>query len=308
MFKKSTHTAKRFAFVALAVMAIGFGTLAAENKLVYCVCNPRSKLIELLRSVGARGDFKVMHIPGNWAYCHEHNFTDITAGWYREDAPATYKKANEDIYSELKRQNVFVGENTHTAKDFFEKNPNFLHDPRLQLIFLVSDLHAAIISYYSQKQDYFDKLPATQMTDSIGLRGMYELLKQITTNGGTPPHFIKSEDLFFKPKETMQSLCTFLHIPFKENCLSWHDAGSDFTSFSQLGWYTIELTDCSKKWHGKAIASTGFTKPEVYKVDAKNNPTFEEIINPEHRAICARAYKENLPYYRLLRREKMSKL
>lgn len=309
MIRNYTHYTKFFKLMALIVMAMSFAPLLAEhNKLVYSVCNPRSKLIELLRSFGTRGDFKVMHIPGNWAYCHEHNFTDIVKGWYREDAPSTYLKTKQDIYEELNKQSVFVGENTHTATDFFEKNPDFLKDPRLQLIFLVSDLHAAVISYYIKKQEYFDKLPPTQMTDSIGLKGMYELLLKIIKNGGKPPHFIKSEDLFFKTKATMQSLCKFLRVPFKENSLQWPDASLGFESFTQWGWYTIELTQCSKDWHMEAIKSTGFTKPSVYQVDAKGNPTFVEIANTKHRDICIQAYKDNLPYYELLCGKKMSKL
>lgn len=283
-------------------MLISSEQLLGQNKLVYCICNPRSKLIELMRMIGNRGDFKVMHIPANWAYCNvpAHIYTDITKGWYREDAPATYAKAQEDIFNEAEKNNVFVGENTHTANEFLKENSQFLKDPRLQLVFLVSSLHGAVISYYRKKKDYFDKLPATQMADSIGLKGMYELLIDIKKDGGTPPLIIKSEDLYFKTQDTVQSLCHFLNVPFKKEALNWADASSNFISFEQWGWYTIELTDCSKAWHMEAIKSTGFTKPETFAIDYQGNPTFEEIENPHHREICIQAYKENLVYYNLL--------
>ena len=308
MLRNLQHYAKSFKLMILMALTMTFISSYAENKLVYCVCNPRSKLIELLRCVGSGSDFKVMHIPGNWAYCHKHNFTDITKGWYREGAPTTYQQTKEDIYKELAKQSVFVGENTHTAADFFQENPDFLKDPRLQLVFLISNLPGAIISYYRKKQEYFDKLPKSQMTDSIGLKGMYELLKQITSNGGKAPHFIRSEDLYIKPSKTVESLCKFLGVPFRENSLHWLDQSAQFTNFAQWGWYTIELTDCSKTWHMEAIKSTGFTKPETFAVDVKGNPTFEEIANPKHRDICMRAYRDNLPYYELLFGKRMSKL
>lgn len=138
------------------------------------------------------------------------------------------------------------------------------------------------------------------MTDSVGLKGMYELLIDIKKNGGIPPLIIKSEELYFKTEETVRSLCSFLNVPFKKEALHWHDASADFVSFEQWSWYTIELTNCSKAWHMDAIKSTGFTQPETFAVDAQGNPTFEEIENPRHKEICIQAYKDNLVYYNLL--------
>lgn len=305
MFPKNNYRAFFMRLLAFAFFITGIGQLLAQNKLVYCICNPRSSLVELLRMMGERGDFKVMHIPANWAYCNNdaHNYTEITKGWYREDAPSTYAKANEDILKEAESGNVFVGENTHTAKEFLEQNPNFIKDSRLKLILLVSNPHASIISYYKKKQDdysIFDKMPTTQLSESIGLKGIYDLLMEIKKNGGNPPLMIKSEDLYLKTQETVQSICDFLQIPFKENSLHWKDLSSNFSNFADYGWYTIELTDCAKKWHGDAIKSTGFTEPATFAVDARGNPTFEEVVIPKHRELCIEAYKENAHYYKLL--------
>ena len=294
-----THVLLAAAMISGFIEA-GSDVKTPTHRIIYCMCNPRSALIELLRMVGERGDFKVMHIPGNWAYCHAHNYTELTKGWYREDAPAIYEQTLADILKEAETADVFVGENTHTAKDFFEVNKDFLKDPRLEMIFLVSDPHASIISYYEKKQSYFDSMPASQMSDSLGLKGMYELGEKIKEQTGNRPFTIKSEDLYFKTQEMVSTLCKYLHIPFIEKALRWKDASASFSSFTDLGWYTIELTDCSKTWHGNAIKSTCFSRPVTYAVDAHGNPTFEEISNPKHREICQRAYEENIGYYNLL--------
>ncbi len=299
LFRKNCYTA--FVKTLSFILCIGaFEYLVGNNRISYLIANPRASLVEFLRMVGNRGDFKVMHIPANWAYCHAHNYTDIAKGWYREDAPTTYAQAKADILKEVEKAPVFVGENTHTAKDFLEYDKDFIKDPRVQLVFLISNPHRAIIEYYEKKKNYFDKLPSSQLSESIGLKDLYKLLEDMKKNGLTLPLIIKSEDLYYTTKEAVQSVCDYLHVPFKEESLHWKDISENFSSFTDLGWYTIELTECSKHWHGDAIKSTGFSEPQAYALDKNHNPTFEEISNPEHRRICMQAYEENIAYYKLL--------
>ncbi len=269
----------------------------AENRIVYLIANPRASMVEFLRMIGNRGDFKVMHIPANWAYCHAHNYTKLTEGWYREDAPKTYLQAKDDIYKEAENSAVFVGENTHTAKDFLEENKEFIKDPRVQLIILVRNPHGSIIDYYEKKEKIFDELPRSQLSASMGFKDVYELV-QVMNSQGCNPLIIQTEDLYNNTKNTVQSVCDYLNVPCKEEWLHWKDISENFTSFP--GWYTIEVTKTAVDWHMDAIKSTGFTRSMTYVVDEEGNPTFQEISNPKHREICIEAYQENLPYYELL--------
>ena len=271
--------------------------IVSQNQIVYLISNPRASMVELLRWAGNNNNFKVMHIPANYAYCHANNFVKTVEGWYRADAPTTYEEAMNDISKEADKSNVFVGENTHTVNQFLPANPNFMNDPRVKFLVLIRELHGSTIDYYMQKKDYFDTLPEEQMSRSLGFEGLYNLLLEFRKNGKGLPLIISSEDLANKTDETVKRICDYLNIPFKAETLKWNDISKGFKTFTDsLGWYTIELTDCSLKWHEKAIKSTGFTHIERYAV-ADGKPTFEEIENLKHREICQKAYEENLVYY-----------
>jgi Sulfotransferase domain len=287
-------------YFMLAGCLIGLSQpLTAHNRIVYLIANPRTCMVEFLRMIHARdGDFKVMHIPANWAYCHVNNYLDIVKGWYREDAPTSYVEACQTILQEAETAPVFVGENTHTAVEFLAANESFKINPQVQYICLLGEPHKSVISYYEKKKNYFDELPRSQMSKSMGLKDLYELTLEFEAKNLPKPLFLKSEDLYYNTEETVKRVCQYLDIPFKEESLHWQDLSENFTSFP--GWYTIELTDCAKTWHLPAISSTGFTKPASYELDASGRPTFAEIDNPEHREICRQAYEENLVYYNLL--------
>lgn len=85
--------------------------LKANNRIVYLISNPRSSMLEFLRMIGERGDFKVMHIPANYAYCHANDYVELVKGWYREDAPSNYVQAKEDILKEAEKK-MFLLEKT----------------------------------------------------------------------------------------------------------------------------------------------------------------------------------------------------
>lgn len=277
--------------------------LADRPMIVYLIANPRAGLVEFLRMIGERGDFKVMHIPGNWAYCRVHDFTHLVDGWYREDAPATYAETKADILKWAEKGNVFVGENSHTAKDFLAYEEEFIKDQRVRLLFLISDPHSSIISYYKKKKAYFDELPVGQLVESMGLQYLYELSQKLKQSGCGAPLVIKTQDLHLKPNKTVQRICDYLQIPFIKESLSWENAESTFLDFTDFGWYTIELPGCSKHWHSSAIKSTRFSKLASYAVDKQGNPTFEEVENPQHRARCIDAYNKSISYYTLLSAE-----
>lgn len=167
----------------------------------------------------------------------------------------------------------------------------------MQFLVLIREPYGSIIDYYDQKKDYFDKLSEDQMDKSIGFEGLYNLLNQIKASNNVIPLIFSTEDLYYNTNNTVQKICDYLNIDFKEESLRWNDISENFTTFESQGWYTIELTDCSKKWHEKAIKSTGFTRPMGYALNVIGEAKFEEIENPKHRAICKKAYEDNLVYY-----------
>ena len=75
--------------------------------------------------------------------------------------------------------------------------------------------------------------------------------------------------------------------------LVWDNLGDGFSGKNE--WHEIKKQEITHHWHNDAIQSTGFAQPHhSYDVDQDGNPTFVEIKNLEHRALCINAYKENL--------------
>ncbi len=264
--------------------------------IVYLVATPCSGMVELLRMMHERGDMTVMHIPANLAYCHVHNYVDIVRGWYREGAPVNYQQAVAEIDKMALTAPVVVGENTHTAVEFLAENQEFANRPEVHYVFLIADPHSIIISYYEKKKEYFDQLPKEQITNSVGFKELYAFITSLKDkeNG---VFICQSEDLYYRSETTVQSLCNYLHIPYLPKALHWKDLSHNFSTFP---FWTIENTSCSYTWHLDAIKSTRFTQPQQYATDSYGNPTFEEIIDENHRKICVDAYKENKVYYDLI--------
>lgn len=267
------------------------------HPITYIVATPCSGLIETLRMMHQRGDMNVMHIPGNLAYCHVHNYLNIVQGWYRDDAPTSYAQAAAEIESMAQKGPVVVGENTHTAMEFLADNPDFANNPNVQYVFLIGDPHEITISYYDKKKDYFDQMPEEQIARSIGYKELHAFIASLRENGKRV-FICETKSLYERPDTTIKALCTYLHILYKPEALHWSDLSANFKTFP---FWTIENTNCSLEWHSDAIRSTEFTPSQTYKVDAEGNPTFEEIENEKHHTICEKAYEENKVYYDLIK-------
>jgi hypothetical protein len=281
-------------FAKFLCLLIPFSALQPAEKIVYLIATPCSKTLEVLRMIHERGDFNVMDIPANLAYCHVHNYVHLVEGWYRDDAPTTYLQAAQEIDKMALKGPVFVGETTHTATEFLAANPELAS--RMQYVCLIGNPHNLTISYYEKKKDYFDQMPETQMANSIGLKDLYEFIISLKEHDRAVC-ICRSDDLYYHTEDTVKSMCGHLQIPYMPHALHWKDISENFTT---LPFWTIANTSCILAWNLDVIQSTGFTLPQQYAVDEQGNPTFEEIANPKHRKICADAYNENMIYYHLI--------
>lgn len=250
------------------IQALKGAATRIHHNIVYLAATPCSAMVEVLRMIAQRGDMLAMHIPGNLAYCHVPryidgktiNYLNIVKGWYKDEAPTTYQKTAEVIHQQAALTPVFIGENTHTATEFLTANPDFARQDNVRFVFLIGNPHHLIIDYYNKKKDYFDQLPEAQMANSVGLKDLYEFIKQLTSQHKAV-FICESEKLYSAPEATVQALCNYLQVPFMPESLHWKDISVDFT---ELPFWTIENTECSRTWHMKAIQSTGFTQPPQY--------------------------------------------
>lgn len=267
-----------------------------KNQIIYMISTPCSAMTQFLRMIAQRKDFMAMHIPANFAYCYQHNDLDLVKGWYKEDAPTTYEKAYQTIQKEALKQPLFIAETSHTATEFLTANPTFITNNPVQFLILLGNVHNLTISYYEKKKEYFDKLSADQISNSIGLKALYECLLHLKKQNKNIV-ICYTPDLFSKTETTVKTICQKLEIPYKPESLQWQNLDTNFTA---LPFWTIETASCSRTWQQDVITSNGFTKPEQYAVDKQGNPTFEEIKNKKHREICNKAYQENKLYFDLI--------
>lgn len=262
-----------------------------ENKIIYLISPPRSLSVAFLRMMEARGDFKIMHEPAMSPYV----FLDpnLTADWMKPDAFKTFAEVKQKISENAQVSNVFVKEISFSAQKYLHEDSALVTNPNVYFVFLLRDPHHVVISYYKKKPYLQDS-----MSHQIGYQATYEIFKDIQAKAINAPLIILSEDLYSKPKETVEKFCKHVGISFLEKSLHWEDLGEEFSG--HVAWGESKYKHITHHWHGDAIRSTGFGTPNKYAIDSNGKPTFQEIIVEEHKQACIKAYSENLMYYNKL--------
>jgi hypothetical protein len=240
----------------------------------------------------SRGDFKIMHEPNQLAFNLQFSHIDITRKWFKQDAPQTFNEVKNKILSESRSANVFVKEISFAIKDFLLNDPEFVRNPNIHFVFLLRNPHHSVISFYKKC-----RILDNQFSKLIGYKDCYEIFDAIKKHAINKPVLILSEDLYINTKETVETFCKNVEIDFNEKSLEWSNLGTDFDG--TIEWQEIKNKEITHHWHGDAIRSTKFSKPEDYKVDDNGNPTFAEVKN-EHLDLCKQAYNDNLLYYNLM--------
>jgi len=265
--------------------------LGSENqhKIVYLNSGPRALSTVFLRMMESRGDFIVYHEPTIPVYDKVH-YKEITEGWFREDAFSTFEDVKQKLFASQKDSNVFVKDMSFSSHDYIVNDEAFMRDPSIYFLFLVRHPHHTSISLY-QKED--EIIPI--MSDQLGLRKLYEEYEAIRKKNPNGVKIIFSEQLYNEPELTMSAVCHHLGIPFLENAFKWKRHDEHFQG--HIEWHEQKVGSRIQHWHGRAIQSEKIGKPNTYKTDPMRNPTFEEIIDENHRVEMIKVYQENLIYH-----------
>ncbi len=270
-----------------------------KNKIVYMISPPRSLSVAFLRMMESRGDFKVMNEPSQWAWCSIDQY-EKAKKWFKKDAPKTFDEVKKIIFNKAQTSNVFVKEMSFAVKDFLVQDTELLKKDSVYFVFLVRNPHHSVVSFYKKQQLVCKGLEEDELTNLMGYKELYEAFKHIKAHAIHVPCIVLSEDLYLYPERTLKALFDFLVIPFKKSALEWTSLTDNFLGET---WDEIKPKNIMQTWHDDAIKSSGFQMPSIYKVDNDGRPTFEEVVNLEHRAICKNAYKKNLYFYNKLLEE-----
>ena len=292
------QTINSFKLLIAAWSILASTIIFSTHKIVIQVSPPRCLSTAALRMWQARCDFMVLNEPFTSAFVFTtQNTHTLPSNWCHENAPHTFEEVLQKILLMAESGPVFVKEESYALVDYLKSNPSLMQNANVHFIFLVRNPHDALSSYYKNHKKIFDNFSYL-----AGFEQCYKIFKMVQVYGAHKPIIICAEDLYSKPYETAQCMCTTLNIPFLERMLQWEDLGDSFTGITE--WGEVKNPELTHYWHGAAINSTTFHKPNSYEVDAQGNPTFSEVKNDADRQACFDAYYYNKAYYDLLLAEK----
>lgn len=169
----------------------------------------------------------------------------------------------------------------------------FIQNKNVHFVFLLRNPHESLISFYKKSRS----CPAI-LNYIIGYEPFYNIVQKVKMKSTNKLTVILTEDLCGNPEKVIKEFCDSLSIPFIPESLHWSSEDQIFDY--QKGWHEIKTNEAMQIWHGEAIKSSSFGKLNKYSVDEEGNPTFEEIIDPEHKETYKLSYLYNLKFYRML--------
>lgn len=263
------------------------------HKTVFLISPPRSLSVAFLRMMDACNYFIILNEPFISAFGMSiESERELTQGWWKENAPDTYEKAEEVVLAHMTQSPVFIKEIAFVIDEYLQKPNPFIGNPEVEFIFLVRNPHHMLCSYYKSLGTIVENFCYLASYEQL-----YRLYTLVNAHHPNKPLVILSEDLYTNPKHTAQRVCTHIGIPFKDSMLHWENLDS---SFNGQQWHDLKVDSWIEKWHGDAMHSTGISKPRTYETDANGNPTFSEIKNDADRVEVWDTYKRNKLFYDLL--------
>lgn len=286
--------------ILLTIVMMSMSQVEANYKKVILISTPRSLSTVFLRMMEARGDFKVFNEPGMAAFHRQKHQTKPLESVFSLQAPSTYAEVYDILNTELKNSNVFIKE-MHFAAKAYLTDESFISSPECFVIFLVRNPHHAAISNFkklctatgnAEKVWYVKR----EFPDYMSYASLYELYDEIQRKSMHKPYVILAEELAQNPEQVLTDMCAYLDIPMKQECLTWNKLDTTFST--QEHWHDSKHSKGSWIWHDRAMQSDSFGTLPSYAVDAKGEPTFEEIKDPELRGAHKWEYLNNLMYYK----------
>lgn len=185
----------------------------SNNKIVYLISPARSSSVAFLRMMQARGDFKIIHEPSQFAYISTPTFNNTdTIKWYSKNALKTHEDVKLKILQESKNSHVFVKEISMAMKNFIKNNKEFIKLPNMYFVFLIRNPHHSIISLY--KKLLPNPLIYHDLSVIVGYEACFEIYKEIKNICVNKPIIILSEDLYKDAETTIQKFCKAVDIDF----------------------------------------------------------------------------------------------
>lgn len=283
----------RYSVGVVLISMIIFTIIGAKPKVIYLISTPRSLSTVFLCMMHARGDCAIINEPGVQTYLHVYKETKRLDTTYWNNPVQTFAEVENNICKVVNRNAItFVKELGFAACCYLSPESELLKEQDYYVVFLIRDPHSALVSNYK-------KLPMIQNTlDSIlSYKMLYELFQQFKQRGTHQPLIICTKELTADPHNVVAQFCAQVGIPFSANHLSWQPIDEHFSL--ERDWNCVKPAGVAAHWYDNAMKSSGFVKATSYAVDEYNQPTFEEINNPEHRKFYKKIYSDNMPYYQL---------
>lgn len=279
-----------FLVVYLSMVQLPLFSRSCENKIIYLFSAPRSLSTAFLRMMESREDFTIYNeptIPLYYKDFEEEEFID----YFIEGGPVSFEEVKTNIYSSLKKQNVFIKDMSYSSYHYSFVDKDFISDPSVFFVVLVRNPHHSLLSCYKKESFLYPEI-----NEVLGLKRVYEeyeLLKKANPNG---VKIVFSEQLYKNPRDVMTAYCDCLDIPFTEKAFHWNK----LTSNDQVNeiWNQYKKKEVTFNWYDNALNSTGIGKPHEYQTDQDGNPTFEEISDLEDRNAMIKVYEESMIYYK----------
>jgi len=267
-----------------------------DNKIVYLISPPRSLSVAFLRMMHTRGDFAIMNEPSQMAFINVKGFKTVST-WFKPEALPTFNHVKDAIIRTSQTQHVFAKEMAFAIEEFHCNDQELMKLPNAYFVFLVRNPHHTILSMY-KKHVLFH--PSADHLDAIlGYHNLWNIIQTVDAHAANKPYIIYTEDLYTDPYNSIKQFCEHIGIEFKPAALSWPSLEhSNFDVAKE--WSEVKYPEFVSHWHGDAMNSTGFAKPQSYEVDQDGNPTFSEVQNAEHREMCRTIYYDQLQYYQLI--------
>lgn len=272
-------------------LLLGVTCCFGNHKIIFLISLARSASTPFLRMMRERGDFIMIHEPGvaAWGLVKSNG----NQKYVRRYLPTTYEGVVNLIEEQAQKSNVFVKEMSFAATGYLTPECTLFKNPDIHFVFLIRHPHACYISNYKRIGGINGVL-----AEVLSYKDLFELCQRIAKHGCNKPLVIRSEMLCEDPLTTAHSFCDAVMIPFIPKSLEWENLFYHLENTTE--WYDTSLCRFTEHWNSRAIKTTAFEKLPTYTCDAQGNPTFEEIANPEYRALYKKIYEENMPYYRQL--------
>lgn len=265
------------------------------NPVIYQVSQPCSGSVACTRSWQKRGDTVILHEHAELPYFAQFPQVNLPK-IFKDTTCDTFDAVHDEIIAYAETSPVFVKEMSPAAHAFIKAHPDFFKQSYVYPVFLVRNPHGTIISFYKKFHKSTKEFNPTLFKALLGFDDLAEVWKAAQAAANSP-FVLLDKELDKDPARTLERLCNHLGMPYLPEALSWEPMTLD----------TFRETCLEKKkgkhvlkWHGTALASTGFRPSTSYEVNAYGEPTFSEIENPDHLKVCREIYQERLPHYTAL--------